>query len=124
MALPVAIAAGANRDTAMTCVAVFAGQFVAATVAVHAVISRTRRPPATRARCVAAAVASSWLLAVTWLAASGLLSTAAPLAVLPAWVTSCVLVAVPPSARNLRVVGWCLIATSVVTAVILVAALR
>jgi len=123
IAVPMALAAGATPTAAIACAAVFAAQFVSATLAVHAVILRTRQPPAIRSRLIAAAVASGSVLGLAWLAARGAIAGSAPLAVLPAWIASCSLAAVPPPARRLRVVGWCLLATSLTTAMILVATL-
>src|SRR5262245_53583046 len=54
LALPVGVSSGLSRASALTIASVFAGGFVAATVAVAGVIQHTRHPPAARARILGA----------------------------------------------------------------------
>lgn len=124
LALPVALASGATHAVALTCALVFAAVFATATVCVRAVITHTRRPPASAARIGGAvtAIAATAVLAAS--GSAGFVSAVAPWAALPVCAASVLLVLKPPSARQLRVVGRMLVAMTAATAVVLVAALR
>jgi YwiC-like protein len=124
IASPVALAAGAVPAVALTCATVFAAGFVAATMCVHGVIARTRRPPAASVRILGATVAMFVVIAFVVASRIGMVSAVAPWAVLPMCIAGLVLVAVPPSARHLRVVGWMLVGSTVLTSAWLIAALR
>ena len=121
IALPVARAAGVASMVALTCAAVFASVFVAATVSVRAVIARTRTPPALAARAAAVVVALGSLAALALLG-SMRISAVAPLAALPACLVAFAAALAAPSARHLRAIGWTLIATTLAAAALLVAA--
>jgi hypothetical protein len=124
LAWPAALASGVPSVAARTCAVVFAGGYVAATLAVHAVIARTRRPPATRAR-VTAMIASVGIVLLVWLAMRmHVLDRAAVGAVAPMAGGAFVLAWAAPPAKRLRTVGWTLIAISTATAAITIAALR
>jgi len=122
IALPVARAAGVVSTVAVTCAAVFAAVFVAATVAVHAVIARTRRPPAIAARATGVLVTVASIGALAWFGRMGFISTIAAIAALPACLAAFVAALVAPSARRLRAIGWTLVATTLLAAALLVVA--
>jgi len=122
IALPVARAAGVASMVALTCAAVFASVFVAATVSVRAVIARTRTPPALAARAAAVVVALGSLAALALLGSMRIVSAVAPLAALPACLVAFAAALAAPSARHLRAIGWTLIATTLAAAALLVAA--
>jgi len=54
----------------------------------------------------------------------GLVASVAPWAAAPLLVVGAALAAVPPSARQLRIIGWTLVATTAATSLVLIAALR
>jgi hypothetical protein len=58
------------------------------------------------------------------LSATGVAVAAAPWAPLPVCIAAVVIAIKPPSARQLRSVGWTLVATTAATAGILIAGLR
>lgn len=122
MALPVARAATVESTVALTCAAVFAAAFVAATLCVHAVIARTRKPPAVAARIAGAAAAAGSIAALAAMAALNLVSIVAPIAVLPICLVSLIVALAAPSARRLRAIGWTLIATTLLAAALLIVA--
>ena len=124
LAAPVALASGTSTLAAVTCAAVYASVHVAATIAVRAVITRTRQPPAIGARAVSVLVSIGLVAGLALLSRGGLLASVAPWGSLPMCGLGCALVAFPPSARRLRVVGWTLMAGATVTALVLIAALR
>ena len=122
IALPVARAADVVSTVAFTCVAVFAAVFVAATVSVHAVIARTRRPPAIAARAAAALVTLGSIAALAALGSAGVISSISPIAALPACLVAFVAALAAPSARRLRTIGWTLVATTMLAAALMIAA--
>jgi len=122
LALPVARAAGAAQFVAVTCAAVFAAVFVAATVCVHAVIARTRRPPSIGTRAAGAAVAIGSVVGLWLLGRWDLVSNLSFAAAVPACVVSLVAGLGMRSAKRLRVVGWSLMVTTLMAAALLVAA--
>jgi hypothetical protein len=124
LALPVALAAGVETSTALGVALAFAAAFIVATVCVHAVIWHTRRPPAIRWRITGAGVAVAATIGLGGLAGRGLIAGVAVWATMPVCVGGFVLMAVPPSSRQLRTVGWVLVATTAILAAILIAALR
>jgi YwiC-like protein len=124
VAYPIGVASTASFRASLSTAAAFAATFVIGVVCVHGVIARTRRPPAAIARTVGALVAVAISGLTYRLAAIRVLEVITPLAVAPAALAGLALVAVPPSARRLRLVGWTLVATSTLTALILLAAFR
>jgi hypothetical protein len=124
LASPLALGSGASAVTARTVALVYVAAFTSATLCVHGVIMRTRKPPATASRAIGAAVAAVSVVALFWLARAGVVSGVAPWAALPMCAGGVVLVWSPPSARQLRAVGWTLVGTTAATALILVVALR
>jgi hypothetical protein len=124
VAIPLAVASGASMTTALTCAAAFAAGFVAATICIHAVIAHARYPPSTRSRATAILVTLAVLSILVLLRSRGLVASIAPWAAAPLLVGGVALAAVPPAARQLRVVGWTLVATTAATSLVLIAALR
>lgn len=124
LAAPVALASGTSTAVAVTCALVFASALVAGTISVRAVIRRTRQPPAIGSRAWAAIVSLGFVAALAALSLNGLVAPAAPLAALPMCGLACALVAFPPSARHLRVVGWTLVTGTTATAAVLIALVR
>lgn len=124
VAIPLAIASDASMTAAVTCAAAFASGFVAATICVHAVIAHTRYPPGTRSRATAIVITLAVLSILVSLRSRGLVASVAPWAAAPLLVGGAALAAVPPSARQLRIIGWTLAATTAATSLVLIAALR
>lgn len=124
LAWPAAVASGVPPIAARTCAAVFAGGYAAATVAVHAVIARTRRPPANAARIAAMLAAVVVVVLVATAVQGHLLDETAVVTVAPMAGGAFALACAGPSARRLRTVGWTLIAVSTATAGITIALLR
>ena len=123
LSFPVARAGGSSVFAATACALAFAAGFTAATVCVHGVIAATRRPPASAARARGFATSVGVWSALALSVRLGAVSVAAPLAALPMCLAGCVLVAWPPSARRLLVVGWTLAGTSALEGLLLVAVL-
>ena len=124
LAWPAAVASGVPPIAARTCAAVFAGGYAAATVAVHAVIARTKRPPANAARITAMLAAVGVVVIVATAARIHLLDGTAVVTLAPMAGGAFALAWAAPSARRLRTVGWTLIAVSTATAGIAIAILR
>jgi hypothetical protein len=124
LAYPVSLASGASPLGARTCALVFASGFVAATICVRAVIANTRRPPAIDARGIGVLVAVFGIAALVSMAKNAVVTGIAPWAAAPLATGGGVLAIAPPSARQLRRVGWTLVATTAATSLVLVGALR
>ncbi len=124
LASPLALGSGASALAARSVALAFVAAFVSATLCVHGVIMGTRKPPAAFARGVGAAAAIASILALTALGRGGIVAPAAAWGAVPMCAGGVALVVRPPSARQLRAVGWTLVATTALTSVILVAALR
>jgi YwiC-like protein len=124
VAYPIGVLSSASFRASLSCAAAFAAAFTVGILSVHGVISFTRHPPAAGARVAAAITAVGALAAVYWLASERVLEIITPIAVAPASLAGLVLVLWPPSARRLRVVGWTLVTTSVLTSLALIAAFR
>lgn len=122
-AAPVVLAAGLPAQTALGITVPFALLFVTTTLAVRAVILRVRgggdprAASATRSATLLITAASAALLVVaqqtgrvpwSWLATSG-----------PGLLTAAVLALRPPPPAQLRVVGWSLVAVTVVTTLLI-----
>ncbi len=125
LAAPVALAAEAPPLSAWTSATVFALGFWTATVTVRAVIAAGRARDGGRARRAAAALFSAVGVAAMFaLGRVGVVSNAGWRILSIQAVANVALIAVSPSPRNLRYVGWGLVAVSTLTAVLLVATLR
>jgi hypothetical protein len=124
LAWPAALASGVPALAARTCAAVFGGGYAAATLAVHAVIARTRRPPGTAARAAAMIGAAAVSVLIAFAARLHVLDAGGALGVAPMVAGAFFLAWAPPPAKRLRTVGWTLIAVSAAAAGITIAALR
>ena len=122
IAYPIARAAGATQSVAITCAAVFAAVFVAATMCVHAVIARTRRPPAIGARLAGVVVAVGVLLVLWQLGVRGVVSSLSAAAAFPACLVAGIAAIAVRSAKRLRPIGWTLIVTTLMAAALLIVA--
>jgi hypothetical protein len=120
LAWPAAFAVGASGAQALTPFIVFASGFGAATLAVHAVIARTQRPPALSQRGIAVIVAAAVPIGLLTAARAALLDAVSPLAALPLAALSMGVALVAPPARQLRKVGWTLVAASAATMLALI----
>jgi hypothetical protein len=123
VSIPVALAAGASLAVALTIASVFVIVFVTATICVRSIIvsiARTGGPT----RTAAASVVLGGVTALLLLAGMAVLSPSAPVAALPVCAVGVALLLRPPAPRQLRAVGWTLVAATSLTALILIAALR
>jgi YwiC-like protein len=123
ISVPVAIGEGATMRAAFTVFAVFVAIFSVATTAVHAIIVRGGHPTRSR-RMVSAAVTVAAIAALFLLARGGFVYSIAAWAAVPVCVLGLYLVINPPSPRQLRLVGWTLVAATATTSILLIIALR
>ena len=107
---------------ALTVFVVFAAVFVTATVAVRAMIGRVTKAGGPHP-AVAASLALGIVVALVVVAELGRLAAVAPFAALPVCAVALGLTVKPPSPRHLRAIGWTLVASTALTAVMLVVAL-
>lgn len=121
--LPVAMAGGVALGRAGLAWAVWTAAFLVATLAVRAVIARAKKLGS--GPLVLSVVATlATLTASIGLAFSGQVPYAVPIALSPFVVMGLGVCVAPVSTKQLRRVGWALVAASVATLVILVATLR
>lgn len=123
VAVPVAIGGGATMRAAFTVFAVFVASFLVATTAVHAIIVRGGHPTGAR-RMVSAAVTLVAIAVLLLLARAGFVYSIAAWAAVPVSLLALYLVINPPSPRQLRVVGWTLVAATATTSILLIIGLR
>lgn len=125
VALPLGLAAGAARETALSVALVFGVVFVACTLAVRSLVLSTRgggQPVASRRMRDAALVFSGVAATALALAASrAVVSWAAVVAAAPGLLAACWLTLRPPPPTELRRVGWTLVAVSAAAALMLMA---
>jgi len=122
--IPIALAAGARIDVALTVAIPFALLFTMTTLAVHVVILRVRNggdavlvATTRRATFTVAAISTISLGVMT---AAGYLAPAVTAASAPGIATAVLVAARPPSPARLRTLGWSLVAVSALTALIVV----
>lgn len=115
--LPVAVAGGIALPTALATWVTWAAAFAVSTAAVRWVIARHKTGAGPRSGLAVAAVATL-ATALLWL--HGTVALAALPMVLAGWA----LIARPPHPRHLRRVGWTLVATSSLTAILVVTIVR
>lgn len=128
LAVPVTMAAGSPLKTAAAVAVPFALLFVISTLAVRSVILRVRGGGDARA----ALTSRRWAVAVTgvgtaclvWLTRVEALPSWTLAAAAPGLLTALLMAARPPRTSRLRTVGWTLIAVSVLTSAIVIAATR
>jgi hypothetical protein len=124
LAVPIAMAAGAPLRTGAAIGLPFALLFVTSTLAVRTAILRVRgggdvlATRATRRGTVGILIAGT--TGIAWLCALGILPASTFLATVPGLVLVLALVVRPPQPRRLRVVGWTLVAASMIAAVVLI----
>lgn len=121
--VPVGLAAGLSWRTVLSVWTVWAIAFVAATCAVHAVISRTTRRGGRLERAAGLAAAAGGLAAAAALGRAGLLERGIDVALLPAAAAALAVIALPVRATRLRQIGWSFMAVAAVTLLLLVWAL-
>jgi hypothetical protein len=120
----VALAGDAPRMAALAVGLAWLFAFTAATLSVRAVLRRLKTKGAVDRR-PAAAVAALAIVAMAWILSSRLgLAAVVPLSLVPIAVASLALAAVPVAPRQLKTVGWAIVATSVLTLLVLVIGLR
>jgi hypothetical protein len=124
LALPVAVGVGVTMRSAFTVFAVFALIFTMATTAVRAIIVRGGRGSEPLPRTVAGVLTLSVIGGLRWLGSAGYVQPIASWAALPVGALALYLVVRPPAPRQLRVVGWALVAATTATAIVLVVGLR
>ena len=126
LAVPVSMAAGASLNVAAAIAVPFALLFITGTLAVRCVILRVRgggdARAATSTRRSALAVTAVGAGCLAWLVAVGITPASTLVAAAPGLLTALAIAARPPQPTHLRAVGWTLVAVSVLTAVIVVAA--
>jgi hypothetical protein len=123
-ALPVALASHAALRSALLAAGTFALTFAVCTGAVRAVILRFKRTGGVRTAWVSASVAVLAALAAMGLGLAGRLSPAVPLALLPPAVMATGMALRPVSTKQLKAVGWSLVAATSATALVLAIGLR
>jgi hypothetical protein len=122
-AAAVALAGAVAPAAAAAALCAWVVSFAAATLAVHAVLGRSRSGGAAGPRSLhAAGVAALWVLAAAlWRAG---LPAALPLAAAPTAVLALATCLAPVPPRRLRELGWAFVATSAAALAVLVAGLR
>jgi hypothetical protein len=125
--VPMCLTAGAPPATGVTLAVVFGTLFIAGTLGVRAVVLTVRGggdPAAVRATRRALLVFSVAVSAALVALAGLLLPWAALAAVAPGLVAAIAVAWRPPSPTRLRTLGWALVSTSTLAALVLIAALR
>jgi hypothetical protein len=125
-AVPVSMAAGASWSTAVAVAIPFALLFVCGTLAVRAVVLRVRGggdpAAATASRGAALALAASAPVVLGLMAAGAVVPWSVLAAAAPGLLTAAAIAVRPPPATRLRTLGWTLMAVSVLTTALVVAA--
>ena len=128
VAVPMTLAAGGTVTTALAIVVPFSLLFVAGTLAVRVVILRVRGggdPEAVAAaRKLVYALAGTAVVILGWASAAGLLPASILLAAAPGLATAVMVATHPPAPARLRRLGWTLVATSTVAAMVTIVAAR
>ena len=127
VAVPVCLAAGAAAATAWCVGIAFASVFVSGTLAVRAIVLAVRgggNPSVAHAtRIMTLTVGALAVASLAFMGARTLLPWATLIAAVPGLAVATWLTLFPPLPNRLRSVGWTLVATSVFTALVLVAGL-
>ena len=123
--IPVAMASGASFQTALSIAIPFLALFASTTLAVRAIIARVRGGGDVRvaaaARRSALTVAAAFATGIAALTLAGLISLATLIASAPGLLAAVLFSLRPPRPTRLKTVGWTLVATSVATALIVIA---
>jgi hypothetical protein len=122
VALPVVLAGGGTTGAGLLIWLVFAVIFAVGTLAVHAVVCAVRTTFGLRR--LAAVLAAALVPVVAVLLPGHLAPFTIFAAVLPVCALSLVLALRPPHPRNLRKVGWTLVAATLVSTAVLIVGLR
>jgi hypothetical protein len=122
--LPVALAGRASLMAALACWGIWAAVFIAGTLAVRALIARTRRQPAWPEALASALVSAGAFAGALWLVQLDRLPPGVLVAFVPTTLAAGVLGVPGITARHLRRVGWTLVTASIGTLCALVATLR
>jgi hypothetical protein len=127
VAVPVCLAAGSTTAMAFAVAIPFACMFVSGTLAVRAIIVNVRGGGDPRATVLMRRAVVAFAVAVAAGLAGAALGRVLPAATLiaaaPGLLVAVAIVAILPSPARLRTIGWTLVATSVTTAVIVIAAI-
>jgi hypothetical protein len=121
---PVALAAGASPRAAWTSAAVWVAALSAATLAVQAIVLRSRTKGEVDRRPLAAMASLAMVGCAVWIASHGWLPWAAAVALLPVVLAALALTALPVRPRRLAAAGWALVGASAGTLLVLVLGLR
>jgi YwiC-like protein len=125
LAVPLSMAAGASLNAAAAVAVPFVILFITSTLAVRTVILRVRAGGNARAAAVtrrsAFTVTAVAAVCLVWLASVEVLPVSTLAAATPALLTALVITTRPPQPTHLRIIGWTLVAVSVLTSVIVVA---
>jgi hypothetical protein len=121
LSLPVAVAAGATTEAALTCTAAFSAGFAAATLGVRAIIGRPHRRASGRAAAIGTIAAL--VVGVGLLVLAGIVFPAALWASAPVGAVALTLALAVPPPRYLWAVGWTLVAATMLAGTILVIAI-
>jgi hypothetical protein len=127
VAVPVCLAAGASTATAGAVSVAFATVFVSGTLAVRTIVLAVRgggnQSAAHATRTTTLLLGTLVVAGLAYSATRTLVPWAALIATVPGLAAATWITLFPPSPSRLRTVGWTLVATSIATALILVAGL-
>src|SRR5690606_12130540 len=125
LSVPVCLASRATVRAALAVALAFASVFASATLGVRVVTvgARGGQHDARAARFLAFVVTTGSLAALTWAGAARQLPWVALLAAAPGLLVAAAISAWPPRPSRLRTLGWALVVTSSVTALVLIAGL-
>lgn len=123
VSIPVALAGRVDIEAARTLFLVFGGAFVTATVAVRSMIVRVTRRTDGPHWLVALLVTVLVPAALWMLARTGRIVSMAPVASIPVALVALGLTLRPPSPKHLRTIGWTLVGATLLTMVLVLAAI-
>jgi hypothetical protein len=128
VAIPMVVTAGHSLEAALTIAIPFAALFATTTLAVRVVVLRVRGGGNTHATAVtrraAFALAGGATVGLLWVISVNALPASVFVAAAPGLAVTTVVAARPPRAARLRVLGWTLVAVSVLTALMTITAAR
>jgi hypothetical protein len=121
--VPVARAGEVGEVAIRTLFLVFSTVFVVATLGVRAMIGRVTKRPGSPHPGVAIGATLVLLASLSALALRGVVAARAPVTALPVVLVAIMLVMRPPQPKHLRIVGWTLVGTTLLTTLMLIVAL-
>jgi hypothetical protein len=128
VAVPLSLVGGASIAAGATVALAFAANFVLATLAVHVIIAKVRGggDPRTAAAMRRSVYVLSMLVAAGAIGAavSGWLPAVPLVSLMPGMIVALWIASNPPPPSKLRTVGWMLVTTSALVAVLLIVTLR